>query len=52
MHICFHKKWFYDYENIIPLKVYMGNNLIQEAIGKSNVDITMEIIESFIRNFH
>jgi len=28
MHIFFHKKWFHDYENIIPIKVYMGNNLV------------------------
>jgi hypothetical protein len=29
--------------NIVPIKIYMGDNSIEEAIGKGNMDVTMEI---------
>ncbi len=49
MHLSSCKEWFHDYENIILVKIYMGNNLIQEPIQKGNMDITMEIGENIVR---
>ncbi len=48
MHLSSCGEWLRDYENIVPIKIYMGNNSIQEAIGKGNLDVTMEIGESIV----
>jgi hypothetical protein len=37
----FEWKWFTTYKSIIPLKVYMGNDTILEAIGKGSIKATM-----------
>jgi hypothetical protein len=29
MHLSFHKEWFRDYERIPPIKIYMGDDLVQ-----------------------
>jgi hypothetical protein len=49
MHLSSCKKWFCYYENIFLVKIYMGNNSIQEAIGKGNMDIIMEIGKSVVK---
>jgi hypothetical protein len=46
MHLSFHREWFRDYERIPPIKIYMGDDLIQEAIGKGNIDVSMTIGEN------
>jgi hypothetical protein len=49
MHLSSCRKWLCDYENIVLVKIYMGDNSIQEAIGKGNMDVTMERGENIIR---
>jgi len=49
MHLSSRKEWFRDYDNTILVKIYMGENSIQEAIGKGNMDVTMEIGENVVR---
>ncbi len=46
MHLSSCKEWFHDYENIV---LYKGDNSIQEAIQKGNMDVTMEIRENIVR---
>lgn len=42
----FHKwKWFQDYETISPIKIYMGDNFIQEVVGKGNIRLSMSMGE-------
>jgi hypothetical protein len=49
MHLFARKEWFRDYENIVLIKIYMGDNSIKEVIGKGNMDITTEIGENTVR---
>ncbi len=41
MHLSLHREWFRDYERIPPIKIYMGDDLVQEIIGKMNIDVLM-----------
>jgi len=53
-HLSHCKKWFKTYENISLIKIYMGDNSIQNAIGKGNIKIVMivgdTIIEGMVTN--
>jgi len=41
MHL-FHKRdWFYDFEKILVIKIYMGDNSTQEIVGKRKMKINM-----------
>ncbi len=48
MHLSFHREWFRDYERIPPIQFYMGDDLIQEAIGKGNINVSMTIGENIL----
>jgi hypothetical protein len=49
MHLSSHKEWFHDYETIFLIKIHARNKSIQEAIGKGNMDVIMEIGENSVR---
>jgi len=34
MHICHKKNWYFEFERISPIKIYMGNNSTQEVVKK------------------
>jgi hypothetical protein len=41
MHL-FHKRdWFYDFEKILVIKIYMGDNSTQEIVGKRKMKINI-----------
>jgi len=42
-HMTFEREWFTTYESIYPRKVYMGDDTILEAIGKGNINATMQV---------
>jgi len=46
MHLSFHREWFRDYERIPPIKIYMGDDSVQKAIGKRNINVFMTIWEN------
>jgi hypothetical protein len=38
----FHKRiWFKNYESISSIKIYMGNNSTQKAIGRRDIKVSM-----------
>ncbi len=53
-HLSHCRKWFKTYENISPIKIYMGDNSIQNAIGRGNIKIMMIVgdttIEGMVTN--
>jgi hypothetical protein len=48
MHLFFHREWFRDYERIPPIKIYMGDDLGQEARRKWNIDVCMTVGEKIL----
>jgi hypothetical protein len=42
-HMTFEQEWFITYERISPKKVFMGDDIILEAIGKGNIKATMQV---------
>jgi hypothetical protein len=42
-HMTFERKWFTTYESIVPRKVYMGENIILEAISKGSIKATIQV---------
>jgi hypothetical protein len=42
-HMTFEQEWFITYEHISPRKVFMGDNIVLEAIGKGNIKATMQV---------
>jgi len=40
------RKWVRDYETISPIKIYMGDNSTQEAIGRGNIKVLMSMGEN------
>jgi succinate dehydrogenase flavin-adding protein (antitoxin of CptAB toxin-antitoxin module) len=40
-HMTFQQKWFTTYECISQRRVFMGNDIVLEAIGKGNIKATM-----------
>jgi hypothetical protein len=43
MHLFHRREWFRNFEKIAPTKIYLGNNLIQEVIGKGKVMVILKI---------
>jgi len=43
MHLFHRREWFRNFEEIPPTKIYLGNNLIQEVIGKGKVTVILKI---------
>ncbi len=41
MHLFHIRDWFYDFEKISPIKIYMGDNSTQEIVGKGKIKINM-----------
>ncbi len=41
MHLFHRRDWFYDFEKISPIKIYMGDNSTQEIVGKGKIKINM-----------
>jgi hypothetical protein len=39
----FEQKWFITYERISPRRMFMGNDIVLEAIGKGNIKATMQV---------
>lgn len=42
-HLIFEKNIFFDYKHILKKSIYMGDNFVQEAIGKGSVRLTMKV---------
>ncbi len=42
-HMTFEQEWFTMYERISPRKVFMGDDIVLEAIGKGNINATMQV---------
>ncbi len=42
-HMTFEQKWFTMYKCISPMRVFMGDDTVLEAIGKGNIKATMQV---------
>ncbi len=42
-HMTFQQKWFTTYKRISPRRVFMGNDIVLEAIGKGSIKATMQM---------
>jgi hypothetical protein len=42
-HMTFEQEWFTTYERISPRKLFMGDDIVLEAIGKGNIKATMQV---------
>ncbi len=42
-HMTFKQEWFTTYKSIDPQKVYMGDDIILEAIGNRSIKATMQV---------
>jgi hypothetical protein len=42
-HMTFQQKWFTTYEHISPKRVFMGDDIILEAIGKGSIKAIMQV---------
>jgi len=40
-HMTFEQEWFITYKDISPKRVFMGDDIVLEAIGKGNIKATM-----------
>jgi hypothetical protein len=41
-HMTFEQEWFTTYKRISPRRVFMGDHIVLEAIGKGNIKATMQ----------
>jgi hypothetical protein len=37
MHLCHIRNWYFEFERISPIKIYIGNNSTQEVVGKGKM---------------
>lgn len=42
-HLTFQRDFFFHYKSILKRSIYMGDNFVQEAIGKENVILSMKV---------
>jgi len=42
-HMTFEQEWFTTYERISPMRVFMGDDTVLEAIGKGSIKATMQV---------
>jgi hypothetical protein len=42
-HMTFEQDWFTTYEHISPRRVFMGDDIVLEAIGKGSIKATMQV---------
>ncbi len=43
MHLSHKWEWFRDFENIPPLNIYLGDNSIQEAVGREKMMASLKL---------
>jgi len=42
-HLFHERSWFTDYEKTSLVKINMGDNSVQEAVGKGNIQVSMSV---------
>jgi hypothetical protein len=42
-HLSHEHSWLTNYEKNSPIKIYMGDNSVQEVIGKGNIQVSMSV---------
>ncbi len=43
MHLSHKRAWFRDFEEIPPMKIYLRNNSIQEAVGRGKMMASLKL---------